>query len=311
MAYKNWTEEEESHLRELVATGKYSYRQIGALMNRSLASITCHARQYLDINNNVYESRKYHHDVNFFKTPNLINCYIAGFLAADGCVRQSKKGYWTLRLELSVLDVDHLNWIKNTIGHDGPITHYTKKENSMVTKKSPMVFFSISVSEDYVKDLAAFGIVPRKSHRLTPPSFTDFSLKFAYLLGLLDGDGCIHLSNTNNLSVGMASSSRVAVEWYKTLVEGMKLPLIRNKTPNILRPRDNNVLLLTYMGARAVCLVQLGKLFATKHSLPILDRKWKRLHIDLYIKEFYSQFPSFKFDPHETLARLEQSHLFL
>ncbi len=300
MAYKNWTEEEESHLRELVATGKYSYRQIGALMNRSLASITCHARQYLDINNNVYESRKYHHDVNFFKVPNLINSYVAGFLAADGCVRQSKKGYWTLRLELSVLDVNHLNLIKNLLGHDGPITHHYKKGHEMV-------FFAISISENYVKDLATFGIIPRKAHRLTPPSFSDFSLKFSYLLGLLDGDGCIHLSNVNSLSVGMTSSSRVAVEWYKTLVDGMNLPMVKRKPANILKPRDNNVLMMVYAGARAVCLVQLGKLFATKHSLPILHRKWRRPHIDMYINNFYIEYPSFKFDPAEALARLEQS----
>ena len=122
MAYKNWTPEEETRLRELVATGKYSYRQIGQLMEgRSIASITCHARQYLDINNDRYEPRKYEHDRSFFTEPNIVNSYIAGFLAADGCIRQDNAGHWNIRLEISELDKDHLLWIKDTLKHEGPL----------------------------------------------------------------------------------------------------------------------------------------------------------------------------------------------
>lgn len=302
MPYKLWTPEEENQLKELVETGKYSYRQIGHIMNRSLASVTCHARQYLDINNSKYEVRKYQHDKDFFKSPNPINCYVAGFLAADGCIHVMKRGgYRILSLALAVADTPHLLKIKDLLKHEGG-TFYSKKESGNGTNQ-----FGISISQEYMNDLAGFGIVPRKAHRLTPPRFDNLVLEFSYLLGLLDGDGCIHLNNRNIIMCSLVSVSPMTAQWFQYVMSRLNFPKMVNKTPKIRKLKECSAYRLAYAGSRVIGLIQLAQAFADKYNLPILARKWRTPVIDQYVKDYYLKYPEFKFDPCQKLAEIENS----
>jgi len=287
---KLWTPEEEARCKELVATAKYSYEEIGTMMGRTINSIISHARQYMDINNG-YKRRFYYHDLEFFKIPNVVNSYIAGFLAADGCIRQDKEGHWNLRLEISILDEAHLLWMKNTLKHEGPIKPGGSDKKTL--------YWKIHLDQAYADDLAHnFGITPRKAHRLQPPNLSIFDLRFAYLLGLLDGDGCVHLSNTDHLTVGYVSCSIVACQWFESMMMGFGFPTLRTRTtPHIHKIKDSNAYGIVYGGARAICLVQLAQAFAAKHNLPILARKWNNSRLNDYIASFYARFPDFSFDP--------------
>lgn len=258
---------------------------------RSINSITSHARQYLDIKNDQYEPRKYEHDRTFFAEPNMVNSYIAGFLAADGCIRQDKAGHWRLRLEISNVDRDHLLWIRDTMKHEGPL---------QAPKNKATLFWQIFVDEPYVKDLERnFGVVWRKTHRLQPPNLGSFELRLAYLLGLLDGDGCVHISTQNMLTVGYTSASMTAIQWYQAMMTEMNFPSVQRNTklPQIGKHFHANAHYLVYGGARAVCLVQLAQAFAHKHNLPILARKWDNPALNAYILDFYTRFPTFEFNP--------------
>jgi DNA-binding CsgD family transcriptional regulator len=302
ITYKNWTTDEENELRRLVAMGTYSYRQIGGLMGRSIHSITSHARQYLDIHNSQYEARKYQYTHDFFKEPNVINSYIAGFLAADGNLLETASGSFRLRLEIHSNDILHLDWIKQQLGHEGPTKSWGGKNTH---------FWEMFVSPEYAAHLEKnFGVTPNKAHRLQPPDLKDFSLQFAYLLGLLDGDGCVHINTQNSLSVGYVSCSFEAVLWAQSAINALDFPVIRQKPNPSIFPIRENAKGIVYAGARAVCLVQLAQEFARRTDLPILTRKWGSEKVTGYISDFYLRHGSFHFDPVQKLDSLLKSSSF-
>lgn len=296
MSYKLWTAEEEAKVRELVSLKRYSYRQIGALMGRSINSVTSHCRQYLDVSNSHYSQRKYHHIQDFFKVPNVVNSYIAGFWAADGCMTEGKEGY-RLRLEISADDESHLQWIKDTLGHEATLSSWGEKKTK---------FFQMYITNEYGKQMIDnFGLMTRKTYRLTPPALGSFEFEFAYLLGLLDGDGCVHLNVNQKLMLTYCSASLVAVRWVQSMIESMGFPQIKKKPPfkiKDLRPQAN-AWSFACTGARTVCLVQLAQEFARRHNLPILARKWNNDRLNQYIDDFYARFPDYHFDP---VAKLDE-----
>ena len=61
------------------------------------------------------------HNVNddFFNNPNILNCYWAGFIAADGCIGRRNNN--VLSIGLSSKDKQHLETFKNNINFSGPI----------------------------------------------------------------------------------------------------------------------------------------------------------------------------------------------
>ena len=57
------------------------------------------------------QRRKYNVNDCFFETPNIVNCYYAGFIAADGCIRKYKGKFvetYSLSFGLSIKDKDFL-----------------------------------------------------------------------------------------------------------------------------------------------------------------------------------------------------------
>lgn len=294
MAYRNWTNQEEVLLKELVATGKYSYRQMEVFFpGRTFNSLLCHARQYLNIFNDKYEQRKYSYDRHFFDKPSIVNSYVAGFLAADGCVQLNEKQGPTLTLAVIGSDLDHLNNLKSLLAYTGP---------TMTTEdmKRNLVRFRICCSNDYIKKMADnFGIIPLKTHHLTPPALPTQDLRLAFLLGLLDGDGCVHIEkNSQVLSISFASASLKAVEWYKQVMEELDLPTIRQAKPvNVRKLSHAEAYGLTYAGSRAVAFVKLIQHFSRVHNLPTLKRKWDNPRLNQYILDFEAKYPTFSYNP--------------
>ena len=58
--------------------------------------------------------RKYNVNDNFFEKTDVLNCYWAGFIAADGCIIEGKKQN-QLSIGLAKKDFNHLNLFKNDI----------------------------------------------------------------------------------------------------------------------------------------------------------------------------------------------------
>lgn len=299
-ARKPWSSEEEKHLKDLVALGKYSYPELTAFFpGRSAASLSCRARQYLDIHSS-YRQHKYEYDTEFFKTPNPINSYIAGFLAADGSIRLSDKQSPVLTLSLSKKDLSHLTHIKEILGYTGVIYDHTHQVRTQTLVKGAlgMMTFQMSVSEDYIKHLADnFGVTPRKTKRLQPPNLS-YENQLAYLIGLIDGDGFTNIAtNRSDVSVGFISSSEEAAKWIKSFVDGLNLPRMRQKEVNIGTRHEGRAFTMRYQGAQAVALIKLIQSFARARNIPLLERKWFSDKVNQRIAEFEARHPDFIYHP--------------
>ncbi|NYO85812.1 hypothetical protein G4A66_28110, partial [Escherichia coli] len=72
---------------------------------------------------NLSHLRTYKRNDSYFSTPNLENCYWAGFIAADGNIRQNNQ---TFAIALAKKDRQHLEQFKKNIQYTGPISYYAK-----------------------------------------------------------------------------------------------------------------------------------------------------------------------------------------
>lgn len=75
----------------------------------------------------------------FFEVPNELNCYWAGFIAADGCIHTGKKQD-VLSIFLALKDKNHLNRFKLDIDFDGQINEGVI--NEMIKNFNIVIFLS-------------------------------------------------------------------------------------------------------------------------------------------------------------------------
>ena len=219
------------------------------------------------------QKRIYNVNDNFFEKPDVLNCYWAGFIAADGCIIEGKKQN-RLSIGLATKDFEHLNIFKNDINFDGSIRNtYVKKtykNEEKIFETSKITITSQKISDDLYKN---FNITPRKSLTLLPPNLSDTNLIDAFICGYIDGDGTVYLYKDNvrnvqdTLVITMLGTYEV-ICWIKerfTQIIGKELGTIQkqhNSEKNTYSYR------ITNMGAREIF----------KHfynlNVPKLKRKW-------------------------------------
>lgn len=198
-----WTLNEELKLTQLINSGEFPLWKIAELMNRTYHSCDGKAREMkLE---SKYQFRIYSKNENFFDIPNIYNCHIGGFIAADGCLN-SVGNSSRLDIELSIEDLLYLEKIKEIVKYNGVIYQRTRdwkiKTRKGVTKEfyegtSTMVCLSINTSQNWNEQLFKnWNLIPAKSLILQPPNNLDkLDLFLAYSQGLLEGDGYITFSN--------------------------------------------------------------------------------------------------------------------
>lgn len=133
----------------------------------------------------IGKNRKHFFDEKFFATDTPESFYWAGFIAADGCIRDG-----SVFISLAIKDKEHLEKLKRTLNHDGAITIYDERpiRNSIVAK-----FYINSIKT--VDDMKRFNIGPKKSLTYVLPEWI-ISHPFVnhFVRGYNDGDGCIFYS---------------------------------------------------------------------------------------------------------------------
>lgn len=205
--------------------------------------------------------RVYKVDDDFFEKPNLLNCYYAGFLAADGCISRSEK---TCSIGLARKDRDWVANFKNDIKFEGPIKDYVSKgfPNSSIVINSPKIV------EDLKKN---FNIVPVKSLILKHPNITDKKLIDAFICGYIDGDGCITFCSNGKKQKSIAISvlgTLDMVTWIKHRI----CEILGKEIGSISHKKGHNNGVHTYSfshrNARKIFLEYY------KISVPKLKRKW-------------------------------------
>lgn len=267
-----WKTEEINLLKQLVLSSKYSFKQLESFFIKRTAGSLQQKSRDLQLDNK-YINYKYKYNKNYFNIPNLMNCWYAGWLAADGAILKRKCSdgiHYDLSWECHAQDkhiqelfIKELNYSSNTLEFLPTITPINKlyEMHSRIR---------INHIEQMAEDLKNnFSIINNKTYRLGPPNLSSIELKLAYLIGLINGDGCIYFDNRiQNLSIYVVSSSEEIIKFVKNTIESFNFPKGKNKQVNI--SFRNGCYKYTANGISAIYLFDLLRTI----NVPILSRKW-------------------------------------
>jgi hypothetical protein len=292
MAGITWSDNEIQLLKEKINLGTLNFKEMSAFFpGRTPDSLQLKARER-KFNSN-YRFHKWTYNKDFFHTPNYINCFYAGWLAADGNlskITESKSQYCHLRWACHSTDLPMVELFKKSIEYTGNIRVWTKDKtnNKYQTNCGEHCVICLNGIEQMENDLKInFGITPNKTYHLPPPILDKLELKLAYIVGYINGDGCIH-SNERNLSIGFTSSSINILNWLKNLIDSFDLPMNRaGRSTNINKMGHANCYGLVYNGTRAIYLYWLLK----RVPVPILERKWNNPKIESFISKQVTKNP--------------------
>lgn len=119
-----------------------------------------------------------HYDVHFFDTYTPESCYWAGFIAADGYIRDDRDA---TTIHLCNDDINHLYKIKELTKYEGNISN-SKQECSIV-------FAGKWFGEKLYKN---YELTPRKTYDIHISEKIPKNMLKHYVRGYFDGDGCIY-----------------------------------------------------------------------------------------------------------------------
>lgn len=281
--YKFWTIEEGNRLRDIVNTGKFSYKQIGKLMNRSSNSCRSHARKVLDIKNK-YLTHKYEVNKNFWNEQNLLNCYWNGFLQADGYSEYKTNKNHTLALSLSVLDKHQVEKFKKDCDYTGPISIDSRIKDGKTYSMATVRIHCKKWGEDLKS--SNFNLLPQKTYRIAPPEFKNRLFALSFTLAYLDGDGSVIMNVHNRPVVKVLSCSKTIIQWIRDLIDKEFNNCKIRKTTSKIR-QNKNAWETSIEGIQACAVID----YLNKFPVPFLKRKWLKPNILQYIEEQKLKYP--------------------
>ncbi len=210
----------------------------------------------------------------FFKEPNILNCYWAGFIAGDGCILSSRP---TLEIMLAEVDKYHLERFKEDINYSGNVT--TRKHG-----KGSVADITV-MSEILIEDLRVnFNITPRKTYTVIPPNISDLNLIMSFICGYIDADGSIYLSGGIYPVVSICGTQEL-IEWMKSYLDRC-FPSDRGSNSNLIHSKISpHLYTLNLSNNRAIKLDAYLKDFA----LPRMARKWGIIQRGIEIKQERSE----------------------
>lgn len=179
--------------KEVLEKSYYELRSMTAMakkFNTTRLTIARHMNHY-GIAHKLETKYKCNEDI--FSTDTENSFYLAGFIAADGCI-MSRCGNKVLSIALSNKDKPHLEKIRNALGAENPIHDYGVKASKQNPKWNDTVKSEMKISSSQVySDLQRFNITERKTHTLTFPDWMkDHPLRHHFIRGYVDGDGSFY-----------------------------------------------------------------------------------------------------------------------
>lgn len=146
----------------------------------------------------------YNHDAFSVVSPQA--AYWAGLLAADGCIKVEPN----LAIELTSIDRSLIEGFKKFVQTDKPV--YERLPKNPPGRKQ----YSLVVNSPYIlEDMKLWNIEPRKSKRTKIPECLigpgeELSESFNYwIVGLIDGDGCITRKSDYSIVISFLASEQV------------------------------------------------------------------------------------------------------
>ena len=196
-------------------------------------------------------------------------CYWAGFFAADGYMG---KKYPEMSIGLSIKDISQIKGFQKFLGLKSKIGISIIKSNERIKSNRKAVRLNFSNSYIYDKFLS-LNITNKKSLTLKPPPLKG-KYAIAFIIGFIDGDGCITGNKHLHLSI---LGTDAMITWAKdTLNSYFKKNLgsihSYKATPGLS--------VVSYSSGIARELLK----FVEKHKFHTMGRKWDRVRT--YVKKF-------------------------
>lgn len=240
-------------------THRISYKQALNILGYRKIDISSYIKKFNITDNEIIKvynpQRKYNVNDDFFEIPNLLNCYYAGFIAADGCVTTDNNRQ-IVSIILSLKDEEWINTYKNNLNIESPIRYDKDKENRNFVG---IKFTSSKIINDLHDN---FNIIPKKSLVLLPPKIDNELLKYAFICGYIDGDGSIVFNDKNGIQISLIGTKTMC-EWIKSTFNALT-----NNCGCITK--KERMFKLTYSCAASRSIFK--KIY--EMEIPKLSRKW-------------------------------------
>ncbi len=255
-----WIDEDIKILESLY--GKVSVFEICKLLSRDRKSINKKAMKLKLKGNSSLSKKRYNINYNYFSQPNNVNSYWAGFIAADGHILKKEN---SVKIALSIKDENHLYQFKNDIQFDGPIQRYKEKR---IGRGGVQSILNIHGVEQWKKDLYNNFNIPcgQKTDILCYPPLKDLNLIWSYIIGYIDGDGCISFHKNKYIRVEVVGTFNI-VSWVKHYFDE-----ITKRYENKIYEHDGLYRYAT-SGRYAKSIIK----HCNGVSVPKMNRKWERV----------------------------------
>lgn len=268
---QTWTEKEEQIVKDNIFLSFVELQKL--LPNRTLSSIRnrifhlnlkrgCHA---------LYTSNKF-----FFEKYTLNSAYWAGFIAADGWIRDK-----VCHIGITLKDTEsyHLEKFAKDIEFTGTVkfrqilTKFKTNKTAKIYKKSTL---TICGAKNLIKDLRInYNIVAKKSLVLKPPiQISNNDIKLAFLIGYIDGDGTISLSKNNRLELSIIGTNEI-VSWAKDILDNLIAPTKNHNSQVNKEKKNSKIFRFKVTGYRALSILEILNNF----DVSKLERKWKKISL--------------------------------
>jgi hypothetical protein len=235
---------------------------------------------------NSIKNKKFNCNENYFAEKSLQACYWAGFIAADGCIHKRKEGQNIFSIQLSQKDKYHLINFKNDIEYNGNIIKILVTKKTRIIGKYQFInnnnSYVLSISSQKIcDDLASiFNIHPRKSLTHEPPIGLTEEQELAFLIGYIDGDGCISVIKNYKDKNGFPNN-RLYPIYFQILGTELFLNWAKSKIIKFSTFKFNGKVCKTK--SKAFQIQIRGKFaydvltYLSKISVPKLERKWDKI----------------------------------
>lgn len=267
---KIWVNDDIEKLKELCRQN-IQFEKIAKILNKTPSS--CSQKIYKLGILKPFSNKRYSYNENFW-LPNPISCYFAGFSAADASLSFGGKVY-EFKICINKRDVCLLHKFKEQSSFTGPV-----KLRPISIHSGEMCCLSVH-SKRWFSDLNKYyNITPRKTFTLQPPNLDDFYLKLCFLIGFIDGDGCIYYSDKGNRAfIKINGASYPMIKWcYDLLYEVIEKFSPLTKT-TALMVKEGKYHALSINNKQAAFLIK----FLSFFPVPKLERKWTQPKVVEYI----------------------------
>ena len=267
-----WTEEQIKLLKEKYPTTKT--RDLAKELDKTFQQTVSKAHKSKLIKVGYFNECLYPEKI---INESLESYYWIGFLMADGNI----DSFGGIKLQLSVTEIEHLKKYTEYLGikdikiwKNGKFSRcYTRFNNKKVSK----------ILQE------KFKLIPRKTYNPPDLSYLEGDKFIAFLIGFIDGDGTIHLSNknTNNASIRI----KLHASWINNLnifrnklviitgINNKKAYLKYEKEYRDSMKQNGYEASILYISQFMICKFLKKK--AIEWQLPFLMRKWNKIQENL------------------------------